>query len=77
MAEEPLTNEAVLARHVPWESYKTSGQLSDKDYALIKRLDKSNEGARAAVLEEVRPRKHLVQLVSVCWSAQILPSPSG
>jgi hypothetical protein len=48
-----LTTKDVLSRHISWESYKTSGQLSDRDYALIKRLDKSTETARSSALEEV------------------------
>lgn len=54
MAGTP-TNEEVLSRHVAWESYKTSGQISDADYRVIKRLDKSTETAMATALADVRP----------------------
>ena len=48
-----LTNEQVLARQVAWESYKTSGQISDRDFNLIKRLDKAPESSRTALVQEV------------------------
>lgn len=52
--EGGLTNEEVLSRHVAWESYKTSGQISDNDYKLIKRLDKNTDTAKVSAMESVR-----------------------
>jgi V-ATPase subunit H len=55
--EGQLTNQDVLARSVAWESYRTSGQISDKDFSLIKRLDKAPSTAKSALLQEVRQHR--------------------
>lgn len=49
-----LTNDDVLERQIPWGSYKTTGQISDRDYGLIKRIDKSTDPAKRSAMEEVR-----------------------
>lgn len=76
----PLTNEDVLGRHIPWESYKVTGQISERDFALIKRLDKSSETAKASALEEVRLRHsayaprlctHRMSRVCPCWTKSV------
>ena len=39
---------------IAWEPYKSLGQLSDRDLAIIRRVDKSTETAKVSVLDEVR-----------------------
>lgn len=51
--EGTLSNDAVLEQHIPWESYKMNGQISDRDFTLIKKYDKSPETVKAAELDEV------------------------
>jgi hypothetical protein len=70
-----LNNDGVLEEHIPWETYKTTGQISDRDFALIKRFDKSTETAKAAALEEARFPHFFsnttfsrLLCIYVCWS---------
>ena len=56
------TNDEVLSKDIQWDNYRASGQLGDKDMAVIKRLDKTSDSARSAVLQEVR-------LLPVCTAA--------
>eukprot|EP00892_Ulva_mutabilis_P008643 jgi/Ulvmu1/6150/UM028_0006.1 len=50
--EGSLSNDAVLEQHIPWESYKMNGQISDRDFTLIKKYDKSPETVKASELDE-------------------------
>lgn len=52
--EGPLTNADVLERSVPWDSYKTSGQISEADLGIIKRLDKAPASTKVALVQEAR-----------------------
>lgn len=51
--EGSLSNDGVLEQHIPWESYKMNGQISDRDFTLIKKYDKSPETVKASELDEV------------------------
>lgn len=51
--EGSLSNDSVLEQHIPWESYKMNGQISDRDFTLIKKYDKSPESVKASELDEV------------------------
>jgi hypothetical protein len=67
-----LTNEEVLERNIPWESYKITSQIADREYALIKRLDKSTKVIMCSAMEEVpsfSPTQCAIQGIAhnVCW----------
>eukprot|EP00898_Chlorokybus_atmophyticus_P008002 jgi/Chlat1/8202/Chrsp76S07633 len=45
-----LTDEKVLSREIPWETYATAKHISEKDLQLLRRFDKAGKDVQASLL---------------------------